>query len=381
MTKKIQFNKRNIESLALPERGKRNVYYDESQLNLMLRVSSNGQKSFYVRRKINGISQRFFIGTFPHVSVEQARKEAAAVMGEIASGRTPRGELRKEKNDPTIGSLFERYMNDYASVRCVRAKEMRQDFRRYLQDWADRRFGEFTRNDVQLRVNKVRQDHGPGAANHMIILMRAAINWNLRNETIRGENPWAMIRQYKIQQRERFLKPDELARIMAVLKNTDDHTIRDYVLMSLYTGARRANVLSMRWDQIDFQFETWRIPLTKNQESHLVPLTSAALQLLRNRKAESSSDWVFPGKDPKKHVVEPKKGWYRILEEAQIEDLRLHDLRRTLASYMAMQNQSLQIIAKVLGHKSIAATQIYSRLTSDSVRHAMEQAQVQMRLI
>lgn len=81
---------------------------------------------------------------------------------------------------------------------------------------------------------------------------------------------------------------------------------------------------------------------------------------------------------PGKHLVEPKRTWDRLLKQTGITNLRLHDLRRTLGSYMAMNNQSLQIIGKALGHKSTQATQIYARLTYDPVKAAMEQAQAQI---
>ena len=132
--------------------------------------------------------------------------------------------------------------------------------------------------------------------------------------------------------------------------------------------------------KIYFNLRIWRIAPehSKNKESHVVPLTSNALHLLHQRRDKVGGDWVFPGKIKGEHLVEPKKAWYKLLKSAGIEDLRLHDLRRTLASYMAMGNQSLQVIAKALGHKTIPATQIYSRLMSDPVRDAMEKAQSDM---
>ncbi len=106
-----------------------------------------------------------------------------------------------------------------------------------------------------------------------------------------------------------------------------------------------------------------------------MPLTASAIELLNSRHATKSGPWVLPGKGGANHLVEPKRPWYKLLKDAKIKDLRLHDLRRTLASRMAMDNHSLQIIAKALGHKTIAATQIYSRLSNDPVRKAMESAQ------
>jgi integrase len=147
---------------------------------------------------------------------------------------------------------------------------------------------------------------------------------------------------------------------------------------SLFTGARKANVLEMRWEQIDFDLAIWTIPLTKNGESQTLPLPTFVLELLLARHKKRTSDWVFPGTGSKGHLVEPKRGWNALLKAAEIEGLRKHDLRRTLGSWMAMGNQSLHMIGKVLGHKSPTATQIYSRLAHDPVRQAMEKAQNDM---
>jgi integrase len=107
--------------------------------------------------------------------------------------------------------------------------------------------------------------------------------------------------------------------------------------------------------------------------------TSLALEVLSDRSDQRKSDeWVFPGDGITGHIVEPKNGWRSFLKKTGLKDLRMHDLRRTLGSYMAMNNQSLQIIGKVLGHKSHTATQIYSRLATDPLKHAMETAQASM---
>ncbi|MBX9667074.1 MAG: tyrosine-type recombinase/integrase [Candidatus Obscuribacterales bacterium] len=98
----------------------------------------------------------------------------------------------------------------------------------------------------------------------------------------------------------------------------------------------------------------------------------------RYDKRKKTDEWVFPSKSATGHVVEPKTAWRKFMKRTGLQDLRMHDLRRTLGSYMAMNNQSLQIIGKVLGHKSPTATQIYSRLSFDPLKQAMEAAQASM---
>lgn len=170
-----------------------------------------------------------------------------------------------------------------------------------------------------------------------------------------------------------------LKEFLAKLREEKNIPFRDYIYLSLFTGARQANVLSMRWDQFDFDLALWHIPITKNKESQTLPLSSLALQVLKDRydKRDKSNPWVFPSDGKTGHLVEPKTAWKKFCGKT-FKDLRMHDLRRTLGSYMAMNNQSLQIIGKVLGHKSPTATQIYSRLAFDSLKQAMEAAQVSM---
>ena len=91
----------------------------------------------------------------------------------------------------------------------------------------------------------------------------------------------------------------------------------------------------MCWKDISLQRCVWHIEDTKNGESHNVPLTDEAIQILKRRKANAESIFVFPGNGKAGHLADPKKAWKRILSHAEIEDLRIHDLRRTLGSWQA----------------------------------------------
>ena len=144
---------------------------------------------------------------------------------------------------------------------------------------------------------------------------------------------------------------------------------------SLLTGARRSNVLSMRWEDINLQQATWRIEETKNGNSQTIPLSSTALELLRMRSETKESDWVFQSATSQSgHLEEPKSAWKRILKQAGLKDLRLHDLRRTLGSWQAATGANSYVIGKSLGHKTQQATAIYARLNIDPVRESVERA-------
>jgi integrase len=188
------------------------------------------------------------------------------------------------------------------------------------------------------------------------------------------------VKYFRESTRDRFLQPAELPRLFRALDEADE-LIRDFILLSLFTGQRRSNVQSMRWDEIDLSGRLWTIPGEKTK-AHLpisVPLTQAAMDILMRRQSSCvDSPYVFPGDGASGHLVEPKTAWKSIRKRAGIVNLTLHDLRRSMASWMAIRGTSLPIIGKALGHKSPTATAIYSRLTMDPVRHGVDAATAAM---
>ncbi|WP_341794084.1 MULTISPECIES: tyrosine-type recombinase/integrase [unclassified Rickettsia] len=154
--------------------------------------------------------------------------------------------------------------------------------------------------------------------------------------------------------------------------------MKDYVYISLYTGARKSNVLSMEWQEINLTDKTWHIPAhkSKNGIPHLLPLAGKAIEILSERNKEKNNGWVFPSprKSKSGHFQEPKKKWQKIVKKAGLEDFRIHDIRRTMGSWMAINGASQYIIGKALNHKSPKSTKIYARLSIDPVRAFMEKA-------
>jgi integrase len=185
-----------------------------------------------------------------------------------------------------------------------------------------------------------------------------------------------MIRRNKEVSRDRFLQSDEFTAFCTALSEEPNHTIRDYIWISLFTGARRDNVLSMKWTEVNLIEGTWRIPMTKNGTPQIIPLPAPAIDLLQERRTlfDKTEVFIFPGSGLTGHLVEPKKAWAKILQRANIADLRLHDLRRTMGSWQAKTGASLVVIGKSLNQKSTQTTAIYARLDMDPVRASMNTA-------
>ena len=248
-------------------------------------------------------------------------------------------------------------------------------FRLYLSPWANRRLSTIHKTDVGALHTRVGKEHGHCGANRMLELLQVMLNkgmewgWD-------GPNPARGVKAFQEKPRDRFLQADELPRFFEALAEEPNDTIRDYFLISLLTGARRSNVLSMRWEDMNLERGEWRIPETKNGTPQTVTLSPEAIVILTNRKKPTG--YVFPGTGKRGHLVEPKKGWARILKRAGIEDLRIHDLRRTLGSWQAKAGASLAIIGKSLNHKSVSTTAIYARLDLDPVRGSVNTATANM---
>ncbi len=326
-------------------------------------------------RKIQGKPERITIGRFPEATIEQARKQVDILNAKIASGVNPNAEKRSLRSEMTIKGLFEKYLEGYAKVYKKSWQEDANQYRRYLKRWKNRRLSSIRKAHIQKLHAEVGTNKGHYAANRLLALLHTlfnrAIDWGWDNT-----NPAHGIKKFKEKSRDRFIHGDELPKFFAALSEETSIIVRDYILLSLLTGARRSNVLAMRWDEINLDRATWTIPLTKTGESHTVPLVPAAIDILKTRQKSNTdnSTWVFPGTGATGHLVETKKPWQRILEKAGIKDLRIHDLRRSLGSWQAATGANLSVIGKTLAHRNVSTTAIYARLNLDPIRESMNKA-------
>jgi integrase len=294
---------------------------------------------------------------------------------------------------------------------------------RHLSHWYGRRLSNITRQDVQRLHEKLHHEKGLYQANKTVQRLRSIVNkgieWGWQ-----GANPTAGIKFYKEVSRDRFIQPSEMPCLVRALNEEANETAKDFLWILLLTGARKTNTLMMRWEQLSWERKEWRIPETKNGDPVTVPLTERAIDILKRRKEAATSAWVFPqDNDLEKHFGDPRSAWQRILGRASLylwaqdeklapwlevairkapavylsgesvfksvtkrairekvilpasmRDIRLHDVRRTFGSYQALTGASLQVIGRSLGHKSMAATQIYARLNLDPVRASIEKA-------
>ncbi|SEL56929.1 tyrosine-type recombinase/integrase [Nitrosovibrio tenuis] len=374
---RIRFTKAALDALSVDSSASRVVYYDDKARGLCIMVAPR-TKTFYVLRKHQGKTERILIGRYPDTTIEQARNRAGQINSELDAGRNRNDVKRQRRAELTLGELHTIYMERHAKTRNRKPENAENNYRRYLSEWANRKLSEIKRSEVQVLIAKLAKDISPATANITLALLRAMFNRAIDWELYKGANPTANIPTYPELSRDRFLYGDELERFLAALPKVESATMRDFFTMLLATGARKSNVAAMRWADINLSAAVWRVPDTKNGEPYQVALTGPALQILKRRREVERGEWVFSATSKSGHIQEPKKAWSSLLKDAQIENLRMHDLRRTFGSFMAAQGASLQMIGKALGHKSQDATLIYARLNLDPVRQAVDAAAAAM---
>ena len=211
--------------------------------------------------------------------------------------------------------------------------------------------------------------------------LRALINWAIERRGYHdGDNP-ARIKLFKEKKRTRFLRYEEMQKFYAALDADPNFDARDFILLALYTGQRKGSVLAMPWKEVSLKSAAWRIPNPKNQQPQMVSLSPEALEILERRhKAKGDSDWVFPSATSADAcVLDFSHQWRRIRKRAGLEDLRFHDLRHTMASWLAARNASPLVLGKALGHESAASSQRYAHINLDPVRIAVAAATAAMK--
>jgi integrase len=375
-----------VEAVRIPQHGQ--IFIRDDQLKgFALRVTDTGVKSFIWEGRIKGRVRRITLGQFPALTVLDARKTALETKTAVAHGEDPaqdRAEIRAER---TFGDLADAYLERHAKQRKRSWREDDAVLKNHLPSgWRNRRLSDITREEViQLRDTVARKENPrvknkeerkkgmPYAANHLVRLLRTMFNLARDWGMLVGDNPATRIKLLSETKRDRFLSPDELARVNSALAQEPNEYWRAYFALSLMLGTRKGELLVVKWSDIDFRQKTLRISQTKAGRPHILPLPAPAISTLESLPSREISEWVFPSIDSKTgHLASPKHAWERIRKAARVPDVRVHDLRRTLGSWLAASGYSLPLIGRALNHTQVSTTAIYARMNLDPVREALE---------
>jgi integrase len=373
----FRFTTAAIRALPLPT--KRTRYGDTGQPGLVVALMPGGSRTFYLYVWRHGKQHEPRIGDVERVSVEEARRIAREKLGAIEAGESPAGAGNRRGGD-TIGDLFAWWAGAFGKRRRARWDDTADLWRLHVEPQIGRRpVAYLTRDDVRTWHAAIGASGRERTANAALGLLQTVLNAAVREGRWKGQNIAAGLERYTRPERRRVLTRDELPRFLAAVEaSTPD--LRDLVLLLLWTGQRVGNVVAMRWDQVDLLARAWVIPETKAGRTHAVALGEREVAILSRRQGDRRGPWVFPSRAGAKapHMSRMQSGWAGILKRAGIEDLTIHDLRRTHGSLLLAGGVSIDHVSKVLDHSSVRVTErVYAHLDLDAkhgAKRAMEAA-------
>lgn len=397
---KITFTKTALNNIKLPENNIRDLYYDLEEKGLILMVYKTGSKTYYLYKKIEGQPEFIKLGTYDSIDIQTARQLANSHKSDISKGLNPNQEKRKLKDETTFKEAFSDFLTNHSKMHKKTWKEDERYYEKHLTDWNNKRISDITPDIVQTKHTKLGTENGKYLANRVKSTISEIFNYLIKVKGFKGTNPCPAIQNFKEFKRKRFLLPEELPSFVEAVQKEESESVRDYFILSLLLGARKSDMFSMAWNDINFNNAQWTIKDSKNGEDLTVVINDLAMEILIKRKdnhqaliesifnelgAHSTllktrlSQFVFPSiRSVTGHMINPNKALKRILIRSDIQDIRIHDLRRTFGSYQAINNSSMLIIGKSLGHKNIASTEVYARLNIDPVRESVNAASTLM---
>ncbi len=302
MAHQFFFNPYILDNLPTPATGF-DVVQDISEPLLRLYITSRGAKTFFVRKRVRGKDTRIIIGAYPEMDIETARERVATVLND-ATKKIP---IRRKKL--SFKEFWEIYLKNQvrrcedSEVKLVRAVNM------HLSELFDKNIADITKDDIKNVVGKI---GGNVIAARMQEVLLSIFKYAMDQGYVK-QNPVAGLP--KIQQARRIspLNEENISRLLDAIRAMDDETMRNAFLMLIYSFLPKNKVLSMRWDELDFNHYLWRD----------WPLPDVAVVLLENMP--EGGDWVFMGRC-KNHLADPRVAWRRVVTAAHMPNLRMDDV-------------------------------------------------------
>ncbi|WP_299500802.1 site-specific integrase [uncultured Roseobacter sp.] len=349
--------------------------WDNKLKGFGLRVYPSGRKTYLAQFRAGGRLRRINIGQHGVLTPEQARTEAIRHLSEVRLGGDPATDRDKRKASPTVSEFARRFLNEHVAVHCKPSTY--REYERSVELFLNPKLGalriiDVTRGDV-VRLHQSMKDT-PYQANRTLgvlsVMFTVAHTWEVRTD---GVNPCWKVKRFKEIKRERYLTPEELARLGEVLALAEtEPEAANCIRLLLLTGCRLSEIQTLKWEYIDFDGSFFRLPDSKTG-AKLVPVGKAVIQTLNDIPRLKNNPYVIAGRVEGQHLIDMQKPWRRLRKRAGLEGLRIHDLRHSFASDALQLGQDLPMIGRLLGHTQVQTTARYAHLKTDPIRMAADE--------
>ena len=398
MVNRLKLNEKALRD-AEPKPGVSYQVFDTEVIGFAARIQASGARTFTIDYRHAGRQRRMTIGRWPEWSVTAARERAKELRRAIDEGNDPLATREDFREAPRVKDMITRYIADHLpKLAKNNAADQTSMLRKMVEPaWGNKLVTEITKFDVARFLdfvsegrprpseeepnNRARKREGhkptPIRANRTGEVLRKmftlAIEWEWR-----ADNPAHGFHRRIEEARERFLGPEELTRIATVLDGAEDQRAAAIIRVCMLTGARVGEVRTARFEQFNLDYVIWSKPAatTKQRKIHRVPISQEVVTIVRQRQlvVPHGNPWLFPGETIGQPVREIRRFWMKVQKDADLPDLRIHDLRHTFASLLVSGGASLEMIGKLLGHSQMQTTQRYAHLMDSPLRAGVDTA-------
>ena len=371
---KINFHPKTLALLGCGPGIHKAVFRDKTCKGLSLEVRATGGRTWYLTyTNARGKRYQHRLGDFRDLRLAQARAMAARYRNQVALGMDPAEKKLALRQVPTLDAFVADTFLPYIKISKSSWKQDLSLLRCHiLPAFGHKTLDLINREDIlTLMQKRITDGAAAGSVNRVVILIRflfnQALRWHTAGSTI---NPTKDIPLLKLNnQRQRFLSEKEAYKLLEAVQQSVNPMLASIVAYLLLTGARKREVLDARWDCIDWGRSIWKIPISKSGKARYVPLSETALVLLRQKQLQGVPDceWVFPNPNSGMPYRCITNAWNTARCVAGMENLRMHDLRHSFASFLINNGRSLYEVQRILGHSSARMTERYAHLAHDTL--------------
>ncbi len=327
------------------------------------RTNAKGEKTFRAKVRIKG---------FPVQTASFKRKTDARIWGQNTESAIHEGRYfpQSQSKNNTVSDLIERYIDEVLPLKPKAIRAQTQQLKYWQRKIGDLALSEISPSRIIAVRNELSNGSGgkkrsPATVNRYMAALSHAFTIAMKEWEWVNENPFSRVSKLKESRgRIRFLSHNEREDILWACQQSDNEYLYTIVVLALSTGARRNEILTLKWENIDFDRQVITLHETKNGERRLLPLQGYAYELIYklSKNINEHTQYLFPSKKTLK-PIEIKRAWETSIKRAGIENFRFHDLRHSTASYLAMDGASMTDIAEVLGHKTLQMVKRYAHLS------------------